>query len=204
MSGVKKVARFRLVVKGRDGRTGEADQDGLEGLGRFQRYFTENSKEIDSWLHTESKIFTENSKKSDPDFTRLHSEGTDHFGLSLELQRAKRHLDGGGTGRRIFEIANDGRMAVRPSLGALDMTSRELLGLLLRRWYFVLLGAAISVLALYLATNRPGVYWTQVDVVLLAPVESHTPTILEKPDFTLCPHGGCGGRGLEWRYTVRW
>ena len=41
------------------------------------------------------------------------------------------------------------------------MTSRELLRLVLRRWYVMLLGAAISVGALYLITQRPDIYWTQ-------------------------------------------
>jgi len=70
------------------------------------------------------------------------------------------------------------------------MTSRELLRLALRRWYFMLLGAAISVLALYLITNRPGVYWTQVDVVLLAPVYKSYPNNFEKSDFTMAPMAG--------------
>ena len=99
-----------------------------------------------------------------------------------------RRLSPPGESSKFRRTAPDCRETV--ILGALDMTSRELLGLALRRWYFVLLGAAISVLALYLITNRPGVYWTQVDVVLLAPVHKAYPNNFEKPDFTLAPMAG--------------
>ena len=70
------------------------------------------------------------------------------------------------------------------------MTSRELLGVVLRRWYLMLLGAAISVVAVYLVTHRPGVYWTQVSVVVLAPVHKHYPNNLENPEDLLAPMAG--------------
>ena len=67
------------------------------------------------------------------------------------------------------------------------MTSLDLLSLVLRRWYLVLLGAAITVGALYHVTNRPGVYWTQVEVVVLGPVDKYYPNNLEDPDDALIP-----------------
>jgi hypothetical protein len=67
------------------------------------------------------------------------------------------------------------------------MTSRELLSLVLRRWYIMLLGAAISVVALYLITHRPGVYWTRVSVVVLAPVQKYYPNNFEDPHDALAP-----------------
>jgi hypothetical protein len=71
------------------------------------------------------------------------------------------------------------------------MTSRELLRLVLRRWYLMLLGAAISVGALYLITHRPGVYWTQFNVVLLAPADKHYyPNKLENAHDQLAPMAG--------------
>lgn len=70
------------------------------------------------------------------------------------------------------------------------MTSRELLSVVLRRWYFMLLGVAISIGALYLITHRPGIYWTQFNVVVLAPVHKYYPNNLENPDDALAPMAG--------------
>ena len=69
-------------------------------------------------------------------------------------------------------------------------TSRELLSLVLRRWYLVLLGAAISIGALYLVTHKPGVYWSQISVLLLAPVHKFYPNNLENPHDALAPVAG--------------
>jgi hypothetical protein len=54
----------------------------------------------------------------------------------------------------------------------------------------MLLGAAISVAAAYLITHRPGVYWTQVNVVVLAPVHRFYPNNLEDPHVLLAPMAG--------------
>ena len=70
------------------------------------------------------------------------------------------------------------------------MTASELLKLLLRRWYLMLLGAAMSVGALYVATHQPGVYWTQFNVVLLAPIERYYPNNLADPHYALAPMAG--------------
>src|SRR4029453_4655089 len=59
--------------------------------------------------------------------------------------------------------------------GGVDRALGGLLRRGFRRWYRMLLGAAITVGALYLTTHRPGVYWTQFDVVVLAPVDSSYP-----------------------------
>jgi hypothetical protein len=75
--------------------------------------------------------------------------------------------------------------------GRLDVTSGELLRLVLRRWYLMLLGAAISVAALYLITDRPGIYWTHFNVVLLAPVDKdYYPNKLENAHDQLAPMAG--------------
>jgi hypothetical protein len=75
--------------------------------------------------------------------------------------------------------------------GRFDMTSGELSRLVLRRWYLMLLGAAISVGALYLITHRPGIYWTQFDVVLLAPVDKNSHSNkLEDAHDQLAPMAG--------------
>jgi hypothetical protein len=63
------------------------------------------------------------------------------------------------------------------------MTARGLLNVLLRRWYLVLLGASISMAGLGIALSQPGVYWTQVDVVVLAPPDAVHPNRLQGPRF---------------------
>jgi hypothetical protein len=71
------------------------------------------------------------------------------------------------------------------------MTAGEFIRLVLQRWYLVLLGAAISVGALYLITHRPGIYWTEFNVVILAPADkiSH-PNKLEDAHDQLAPMAG--------------
>ncbi|MDN5795492.1 MAG: hypothetical protein L0H79_07035 [Intrasporangium sp.] len=49
------------------------------------------------------------------------------------------------------------------------MTSRDLLLVVLRRWYLMLLGALLTVAALYVATHQSGVYFIRYTFTLLAP-----------------------------------
>jgi hypothetical protein len=70
------------------------------------------------------------------------------------------------------------------------MTKSELLRLVLRRWYLMVLGAAVSVGVLFLATHQPGVYWTQFNVVLLPPENADHPNYLENPRYRLQPMVG--------------
>ena len=70
------------------------------------------------------------------------------------------------------------------------MTSRELLSLILRRWYLVLLGAVLCFAALHLTVQRPGVYWTSFQVIVLAPTYEEYPNQLEDPHFALAPMAG--------------
>lgn len=70
------------------------------------------------------------------------------------------------------------------------MTSRDLLWLMLRRWYVMLLGAALSVGILYVATHQQAVYWTQFNVVLIGPHDPDRPNYLENSRFTLYPMVG--------------
>src|SRR6186713_778862 len=70
------------------------------------------------------------------------------------------------------------------------MTARELLRLVIRRWYLMLVGAVLTVAALYVATHRPGVYWTQFNVVVLAPVYEYYPNNLADPHYALGPTAG--------------
>jgi hypothetical protein len=70
------------------------------------------------------------------------------------------------------------------------MTARELLRLVLRRWYIMLFGAAIGVAVIWLTLHRPGVYWTEFNVVLLAPTYEEYPNKLEDAHYPLAPMAG--------------
>jgi uncharacterized membrane protein len=70
------------------------------------------------------------------------------------------------------------------------MTSRELLSLVLRRWYLMLVGAVVSVAVLHGVVQRPGVYWTGFNVVVLAPTEAFYPNKLENPHYEMSPVAG--------------
>lgn len=70
------------------------------------------------------------------------------------------------------------------------MTSRELARLILRRWYLVLVGLAATIAILWPATHRPGVYWTQVEVVVLPPTFDRFPNRYEDPQYSLSALAG--------------
>ena len=70
------------------------------------------------------------------------------------------------------------------------MTSRELLRGAVRRWYVMLVGAAVSLGFVYVATHQPTVYWTQFNVLLLGPTIPEFPNYLEDPRYTLHPIAG--------------
>lgn len=70
------------------------------------------------------------------------------------------------------------------------MTSRQLLWLLVRRWYLVVLGMGLTLAILWPATHRPGVYWAQVNLVLLPPPSEYFPNMLEDPQYSLSALAG--------------
>lgn len=70
------------------------------------------------------------------------------------------------------------------------MTSRGLLRLLVRRWYLVILGLSLTLAVLWPVTHRPGVYWTQVNVVILPPTYEYFPNKLEDPQYSLAALAG--------------
>lgn len=70
------------------------------------------------------------------------------------------------------------------------MTARELLRVLLRRWYLVTLGAVLSLGVLAFGWTRPPVYWTQFQVVVLSPIDALNPNSIEDPPYTLPPVAG--------------
>lgn len=70
------------------------------------------------------------------------------------------------------------------------MTSRQLLWLLVRRWYLVILGMALTLVVLWPVTHRPGVFWAQVNLVLLPPTSEYFPNKLEDPQVALSALAG--------------
>lgn len=70
------------------------------------------------------------------------------------------------------------------------MTSSDLLGVVLRRWYVMLVGAALSVALLYGGTHQPAVYWTQFNVLLLQPIGTDHVNYLSNPRYSLYPLAG--------------
>jgi hypothetical protein len=70
--------------------------------------------------------------------------------------------------------------------GRFAMTTLELIRILLRRWYVMVIGAALSVAVLYFATGHTGVYWAQYNIVLLPP-EAPSANYLNDPRYGLEP-----------------
>ena len=81
------------------------------------------------------------------------------------------------------------------------MTARDLLALVLRRWYIMVLGAAITMVVAYAATHQAGIYWTQFNVVLLAPSDQNYSNRVEDPRYSLAPMAGVVA--AKWNGTTR-
>lgn len=59
-----------------------------------------------------------------------------------------------------------------------------------RRWYVVLVGVALTLGAAYAAHDRPGVYYSQVQLVLVAPPQTYYPNTIAAQPFALAPMAG--------------
>lgn len=70
------------------------------------------------------------------------------------------------------------------------MTAAGLLKLALRRWYLLLLGAALTVGVAWSVAHPAGVYWARSDVTLLPPAEPYYPNQLEDPQYSLAALAG--------------
>lgn len=71
------------------------------------------------------------------------------------------------------------------------MTARDLIACVLRRWYVLLVGAAVTVAALYFFVAREApVYWTQYNLLLVAPTGPDRSSVLEHPLYGLQPLTG--------------
>ncbi|MEI7057903.1 hypothetical protein WBG06_18910 [Nocardioides sp. CCNWLW239] len=70
------------------------------------------------------------------------------------------------------------------------MTALELVGLLLRRWYVVAVCALMTLGGALILLDRPPVYFTQFEVVLLPPKESVNPNTLREDPYGMVPMAG--------------
>ncbi|MDQ4110811.1 MAG: hypothetical protein M3306_06890 [Actinomycetota bacterium] len=70
------------------------------------------------------------------------------------------------------------------------MTALELVRLLLRRWYVVAVCALMTVGGSLVLLDRPPVYFTQFEVVLLPPKESVNPNTLREDPYGMVPMAG--------------
>src|SRR4051812_34596084 len=75
----------------------------------------------------------------------------------------------------------------RERKGAMGMPLIALLRVCLRRWYVVLLGVALTVGAAYVVHDRPGVYYSQVQLVLIGPPQTYYPNTVAVQPFALAP-----------------
>lgn len=61
------------------------------------------------------------------------------------------------------------------------MTARDLVVAILRRWYVVLLGGALTLLALLPVARQEPVHWTQYNIMLVGPTGDHRGSVLDRP-----------------------
>lgn len=70
------------------------------------------------------------------------------------------------------------------------MTAADVVRTLVRRWYLTLVGAAASVVLLWISIHQPPVYFTQLDVTLLTPAETQVTNTLREGPYVLAPLAG--------------
>lgn len=70
------------------------------------------------------------------------------------------------------------------------MTTRDLLLLLLRRWYVVLVCGALGLAVTASVLKQPGVFYARFEVVVLGPRNAVSPNEMESPDYSLSPLAG--------------
>lgn len=71
-----------------------------------------------------------------------------------------------------------------------DVTAAELIRLLVRRWYVVVFGVALTVGATAQLLERPPVHFTQFEVVVLPPLEPMSPNTLRQDAYGMVPMAG--------------
>ena len=77
------------------------------------------------------------------------------------------------------------------------MTIWDLVGATRRRWYVVVVGALVTLAAVAFAQAYPGVYWSQVDVVFLAPQSVRYPNNLTTSTDSLVTTAGAVERVID-------
>lgn len=78
-----------------------------------------------------------------------------------------------------------------------EMTTSEFLGIMRQRWYVVLAGLVIVAGSIAYVSSRAGVYWTQVDVVVLAPKSARYPNVIRDTSQSLISMAGLIERDLN-------
>ena len=77
------------------------------------------------------------------------------------------------------------------------MTTRLLLVILARRWAVALVGLVLTMGALVHVEQSHGLYWSQVDVVFLAPASARTPNRIEETTGSVIALAGVVATELE-------
>ena len=77
------------------------------------------------------------------------------------------------------------------------MTTGLLLATVARRWYVALLGLCLTLAACLAVHQNTGLYWTQVDVVFLAPKSARYPNNIESTSASLIATAGLVGAELN-------
>lgn len=74
------------------------------------------------------------------------------------------------------------------------MTSERVTGALRRQWYVIVVGLALTAGAIFSLSVRPGVYFTQADVLFLAPKSAKYPNPIESGSESLIATAGLVAR----------
>ncbi len=77
------------------------------------------------------------------------------------------------------------------------MTAVDVLGAIRRRWYVAVVGLLVVLAAGGASLSAPGVWWTQVDVVFLAPTSARYPNSLEVTSASLISTAGVVERRMN-------
>lgn len=77
------------------------------------------------------------------------------------------------------------------------MTTIQVLSIMRRRWYVVILGLVLLAAAVHITASRPGVYWSQADVVILAPKSERYPNTIEQSSQSLVAMAGLVERDVN-------
>ena len=96
----------------------------------------------------------------------------------------------GALGRLAATARQPARPRQAPQLAPLPLPLRELGPVLLRRWYVTGAGAVLSLFLAMSVLSHPGVYWSETDVYLLAPISARFPNSMTSTSEALIATAG--------------